>query len=74
MAESVAPPDRPLTLEENDALVFCSDGLHDLVDDWEVAKAIAGKDPNEAAQTLAAHLARATAFERLTAAEPSDDD
>ncbi|MCB9678573.1 MAG: protein phosphatase 2C domain-containing protein [Alphaproteobacteria bacterium] len=42
----------PLTLEENDALVFCSDGLHDLVDDWEVAKAIAGKDPNEAAQTL----------------------
>lgn len=29
---------------------------------------------DEAAQTLAAHLARATAFERLTAAEPSDDD
>jgi len=42
----------PLVLEENDALIFCSDGLHDLVDDWEVAKRIAGMEPGEAAQSL----------------------
>ncbi|MEZ4319167.1 MAG: PP2C family serine/threonine-protein phosphatase [Myxococcota bacterium] len=42
----------PLTLQENDALIFCSDGLHDLVDDWEVAKVVAGKAPGEAAEKL----------------------
>ncbi len=42
----------PLTMQEKDALVFCSDGLHDLVDDWEVAKTIAGAEPGPAAQRL----------------------
>ena len=42
----------PVIIEENDALVFCSDGLHDLVDDWELAKLIAGMDAGSAAERL----------------------
>ncbi len=42
----------PLLLEENDVLVFCSDGLHDLADDWEIAKMVAGKSADEAAELL----------------------
>lgn len=42
----------PIYIEERDALVFCSDGLHDLVDDWELAKLISGLEAGEAASRL----------------------
>jgi protein phosphatase len=42
----------PIELVENDLLVLCSDGLHDLVDDWEVAKMVAGKTADEASELL----------------------
>jgi len=42
----------PLFIEENDVVVLSSDGLHDLVEDWEIGQAVAGKVPGEAAQAL----------------------
>jgi PPM family protein phosphatase len=42
----------PLELQELDALVMSSDGLHDLLDDWEIAQMVAGKEPEEAAILL----------------------
>ncbi len=42
----------PLVLEDNDVLVLSSDGLHDLVDDDEIAKTVAGRTPDEAAELL----------------------
>lgn len=42
----------PITLEKRDALVLCSDGLHDLIEDWEIGKLVAGKNGDEAAAAL----------------------
>jgi serine/threonine protein phosphatase PrpC len=42
----------PLRLQPGDALVLSSDGLHDLVEDWEVAMAVAGCTPDDAADAL----------------------
>jgi serine/threonine protein phosphatase PrpC len=42
----------PITLQENDALLLCSDGLHDLIEDWEIGRQVAGKDAAQAAQAL----------------------
>lgn len=42
----------PITLEENDVLVLCSDGLHDLADDWEIAKLVSGRTAEESAEIL----------------------
>jgi len=42
----------PLWIEMDDALVLCSDGLHDLVEDWEIGQIVAGKSPEEAAAAL----------------------
>ena len=33
----------PIELETGDAVVMCSDGLHDLVEDWEIGRLLAGK-------------------------------
>lgn len=41
-----------IVLEEMDCVILCSDGLHDLVEDWEIAKLVAGKQPDEASQEL----------------------
>ncbi|TNE84421.1 MAG: serine/threonine-protein phosphatase [Deltaproteobacteria bacterium] len=41
-----------LPLEEGDALVFSTDGLHDLVEDWEIGQLVAGKTADEAAEIL----------------------
>jgi len=47
--------DPALTLQDRtDALVFCSDGLTDLVDDWEIGQTIAGRTPEEAIAELIA--------------------
>ncbi len=42
----------PLWLEPEDALLLCSDGLHDLLEDWEIAQMIAGRAPAEAVTAL----------------------
>lgn len=39
-------------LEDGDALILSSDGMHDLVDDWEVATTIAGQSPERGAGAL----------------------
>lgn len=44
----------PLQLEPTDTLVLCSDGLHDLVEDWEIGQIIGGRAPEEAARALVA--------------------
>ena len=41
-----------LPLEPGDALVLCSDGLHDLVEDDEIAEAVAGRTPEEVVERL----------------------
>lgn len=43
---------QPLWLEAQDALLFCSDGLHDLLEDWEIGEMVAGRAPDEAAGML----------------------
>lgn len=42
----------PLRIEAEDALVMCSDGLHDLLEDWEIGQVIAGREPLESAKEL----------------------
>jgi serine/threonine protein phosphatase PrpC len=42
----------PVHLDRDDALVLCSDGLHDLVEDWEIGQIVAGKAPATAASDL----------------------
>jgi protein phosphatase len=42
----------PVTLQDTDALVLCSDGLTDLVEDWEIAQLVAGRTGDEASRAL----------------------
>ena len=42
----------PLHLEPRDSIVMCSDGLHDLLEDWEIGQVVAGRDPSDAARQL----------------------
>jgi len=42
----------PLHIEEHDTLVLSSDGLHDLLFDWEIAQAVAGRTSEDAAAYL----------------------
>lgn len=44
----------PLALRQGDALVLSSDGLHDLVEDDEIAEIVAGLSPADAAERLVA--------------------
>jgi PPM family protein phosphatase len=42
----------PIYIEATDAVILSSDGLHDLMEDWEISQMIAGHTPDEAAQLL----------------------
>ncbi len=42
----------PLHIEVNDTIVMCSDGLHDLLEDWEIGQLVAGREPADAAREL----------------------
>ncbi len=42
----------PIRLEDGDAIVLSSDGMHDLIEDWEVAAKMAGETPDRAADAL----------------------
>jgi serine/threonine protein phosphatase PrpC len=44
----------PLHLEAGDTLIFCSDGLHDLIEDWEIGREVAGRNAQQAAEALVA--------------------
>jgi PPM family protein phosphatase len=45
-------PEHPITLEEGDTLVLCTDGLWSLVSEKELASAVRSGTPAEASQTL----------------------
>jgi len=60
--------DDPLTLEPQDALVLCSDGLHDLVDDEEIGEIVAGSTPDEAARALVELACERGGFDNVTVA------
>lgn len=44
--------DEPLILEQGDTLLLCSDGLHDLLEDAEIAQLIGGKSGPQAIELL----------------------
>ncbi len=44
--------DQPLLLEQGDTLLLCSDGLHDLLEDEEIGRMIAGKAHDQAIADL----------------------
>jgi protein phosphatase len=73
---------QPLVLEPGDALVLSTDGLHDLVDDWEIAMTLNGEAPGVAVDTLVSMalergghdnvtVAVATAGQRASAYDPA---
>ncbi|HMV69480.1 MAG TPA: protein phosphatase 2C domain-containing protein, partial [Myxococcota bacterium] len=43
---------QPLALREGDAVVLCTDGCHDALEDWEIAMAVAGSTAEEACERL----------------------
>ncbi|MFT4625842.1 MAG: serine/threonine protein phosphatase PrpC [Myxococcota bacterium] len=42
----------PIEISEDDTVVLSSDGLHDLLEDWEIAQMVAGRTAAEAATEL----------------------
>ena len=50
--DSKLPSIFELTLLPGDRLLLCSDGLHDVLDDVDIRRALLGQDPGEAAQQL----------------------
>ncbi len=58
----------PLLLEGDDTLVLCSDGLHDLVEDWEIGRLVAGKSPEQAAQDLVTAACERGGHDNITVA------
>jgi PPM family protein phosphatase len=50
--ESMLPAIFELTLLPGDRLLLCSDGLHDLLDDGEMRRALVEQDPGDAARLL----------------------
>jgi protein phosphatase len=58
----------PLRLSHEDTLVLCSDGLHDLLEDWEIGRVVAGKDPRDAVEELVAMANERGAHDNVTVA------
>jgi protein phosphatase len=58
----------PLLLEDDDTLVLCSDGLHDLVEDWEIGRLVAGKSPDQAARDLVTAACERGGHDNITVA------
>jgi protein phosphatase len=58
----------PLVLAADDSLVLCSDGLHDLLEDWEIGKLVAGRDPESAVKELVALACERGAHDNVTVA------
>jgi serine/threonine protein phosphatase PrpC len=52
--EEVYPdvPEQPLTVEENDVLLLCTDGLWGLINDGEIATTVSRNSPAEAVRRL----------------------
>ncbi|MEO0601446.1 MAG: protein phosphatase 2C domain-containing protein [Myxococcota bacterium] len=60
--------EEPLVLEAGDALILCSDGLHDLLDDHEIGRVVAGCKPDEAARRLVDMACDRGGFDNVTVA------
>jgi len=60
--------DEPLGLEREDALVLCSDGLHDLLEDHEIGTIVAGNTPEDAAQQLVDIACERGGYDNVTVA------
>lgn len=58
----------PLQLEPDDLLVLSSDGLHDLLEDWEIGQIASGLDPEEAAGRLVAEALERGGHDNITVA------
>lgn len=58
----------PLYLEQEDLLVLCSDGLHDLMEDWEIGQVASGLDPEEACDRLIAQALDRGGHDNVTVA------
>jgi protein phosphatase len=58
----------PLVLSADDSLVLCSDGLHDLLEDWEIGRLVAGRDPEAAVKELVQLACERGAHDNVTVA------
>jgi hypothetical protein len=58
----------PLLLEDDDALVLSSDGLHDLAEDWEIGRLVSGQPPGEGADALVALALERGGHDNITVA------
>jgi serine/threonine protein phosphatase PrpC len=71
---SSGAPMEPEVLQEaiqllpGDALVLSSDGLHDLVDDWEIGVTVAGATPEDAADALVSMALQRGGHDNVTVA------
>lgn len=60
--------EEPFSIEAEDALVLSSDGLHDLVDDWEIGQLVADTTAKEAAEKLVALACERGGHDNVTVA------
>lgn len=58
----------PLVLEPDDLLVLSTDGLHDLLEDWEIGQIASGLAPEEAATKLVAEALERGGHDNITVA------
>ncbi len=58
----------PLFLEHDDLVVLCSDGLHDLLEDWEIGQIASGVEPQVAAERLVAQALERGGHDNVTVA------
>ena len=60
--------EEPLELEPDDAVLMCSDGLHDLIEDWEIGQLVAGREPSDAARHLVEEACERGGHDNITVA------
>lgn len=58
----------PLYLEHDDLLILCSDGLHDLLEDWEIGQIASGLEPDVACDRLIAQALERGGHDNITVA------
>jgi protein phosphatase len=65
-AVEVEHGDAPLTVQEGDVFVLCSDGLHGLVEPEEVARTVRAMPPGQAAEALVARANEEGGHDNIT--------
>lgn len=58
----------PLYLEHDDLVILCSDGLHDLLEDWEIGQIASGLEPDQACDRLIAQALERGGHDNVTVA------